>query len=892
MKGIPKKFEDKDLRELFAFAGEVTDAKVIRNRNGQSRQFAFVGFVNDADATRAQKRINGTYVRTSRVQVEIARPTGDPNLSRPWSRHSKGSSAYAKRIEREERADAERFRAETRARSKEVAALKEAERKAQRLAAESSIAEKDREVFRAFKDAVQKSRKKPVWADGNEAPLDGTVKYKKSVEKQVQTSNDSDSSSSDDEDEYQELPGNEKRKVERKVDIEEEATVDSVAMDDGISDADYFKSKISKAVEISDESESSSDEDSNCSSDDEEQKETLERAEDNEGLVDKENISEENRKEADSEKPQNQRDPSNRTVKYGTTAEEEVDAAETGRLFVRNLAYTVSEEDLERLFEKFGTLAEVHIVTDSVTKRSRGVALVLFVIPENAAKAMAALDGTIFCGRLLHILPGRPRPPSRNSRSVALDAAGMNTFKREREEARAEAARSGADQHAQNTMFLGSDAVANTVASRLGVSKSELYGTQRGESGAAAVRLAVAEASVQAETRQFLLENGVDLRKAEASSTAMSANTKAAKRSRSSRISFLVKNLPAGTKESHLDELFTKFGSLTRLALAPSALLAVVEYATAGEAKRAYGGLAYRRFRDVPLYLEWLPAEAIVNAGSAAGSSARKQAMEDEQDAHVNAGSQGTETEEQLVNSSSVYVKNLNFDTKEESLKAHFRQTLRRRSDVLKGLRSVTVATKRSVKDGVETRLSMGFGFAEFASYSLAAEAVKIAQGTVLDGHTLELRLSNRIVDSSGASKKRQRNNAEKRKPNAKLIVRNVAFEANVREVRELFASFGQIKSVRLPRKMDGSHRGFGFLEFVSTNEAKNAKEALTDSHLYGRHLVIEYADEEATGAASIEKLVENAARQVSKRRRIDAVEEPSNDVDDEEEKMRDALYT
>ena len=40
-----------------------------------------------------------------------------------------------------------------------------------------------------------------------------------------------------------------------------------------------------------------------------------------------------------------------------------------------------------------------------------------------------------------------------------------------------------------------------------------------------------------------------------------------------------------------------------------------------------------------------------------------------------------------------------------------------------------------------------------------------------------------------------------------------------------LFSPFGHLKSCRLPKKFDGSHRGFAFIEFVTKQEAKNALE-------------------------------------------------------------------
>jgi multiple RNA-binding domain-containing protein 1 len=57
-----------------------------------------------------------------------------------------------------------------------------------------------------------------------------------------------------------------------------------------------------------------------------------------------------------------------------------------------------------------------------------------------------------------------------------------------------------------------------------------------------------------------------------------------------------------------------------------------------------------------------------------------------------------------------------------------------------------------------------------------------------------------------------------------KLIVKNLAFEATEGELKELFKAYGAVKKVRLPKKVNTkNHRGFGFVEFVSSEEAKNA---------------------------------------------------------------------
>ena len=78
--------------------------------------------------------------------------------------------------------------------------------------------------------------------------------------------------------------------------------------------------------------------------------------------------------------------------------------------------------------------------------------------------------------------------------------------------------------------------------------------------------------------------------------------------------------------------------------------------------------------------------------------------------------------------------------------------------------------------------------------------------------------------------------------PSAKLIIKNLAFECTKSELHQLLSTFGQVKSLRLPKKFDGSHRGFAFVEYMTKEEAKNAMKHLAHSHFYSRHLVLSYS--------------------------------------------------
>ena len=107
-----------------------------------------------------------------------------------------------------------------------------------------------------------------------------------------------------------------------------------------------------------------------------------------------------------------------------TLADLDETIGQSGRLFLRNLSYSVVEDDLDALFKPFGPLAELHLPIDRVTKQVKGFAFVTFVIPENAVQAFTKLDGTTFQGmyyaqvKNLHLI-GYLCHSFLNSRSIA-----------------------------------------------------------------------------------------------------------------------------------------------------------------------------------------------------------------------------------------------------------------------------------------------------------------------------------------------------------------------------------------------------------------------------------------------------------------------------------------
>ena len=79
------------------------------------------------------------------------------------------------------------------------------------------------------------------------------------------------------------------------------------------------------------------------------------------------------------------------------------------KLFVGNLDFKVTENDLQDAFAAHGTVVEANLVTDRTTGRPRGFAFVTMSTPEEAQKAIAALNGKELGGRALTVNIARPR---------------------------------------------------------------------------------------------------------------------------------------------------------------------------------------------------------------------------------------------------------------------------------------------------------------------------------------------------------------------------------------------------------------------------------------------------------------------------------------------------
>lgn len=377
--------------------------------------------------------------------------------------------------------------------------------------------------------------------------------------------------------------------------------------------------------------------------------------------------------------------------------------------------------------------------TKKADGKGKGFAFVQFDEPEHAVEAFRTNDGTIFQGRLLHIISGKAK------RNDALDdfAISKLPLKKQKEVLRKKNA--SATTFNWNSLYLNTDAVLSTVAERLNISKTELLDPTSSD---AAVKQAHAETHIIQETKSFFASQGVDL--------------EAFKRSSKGDTAILVKNIPHGVKANEIQQIFEEHGTLRRFLMPPAGMTAIVEFANAAQAKAAFVSLSYRKIKDSILYLEKAPKD-LFKEGMA--PTAFTPITSDKVSAVLSAQDL-LEEEPQSTNTVTLHIKNLNFSTTTQKLVETFKP--------LAGFRSAVVRTKTDPKRGV---LSLGYGFVDFNDSATASAAIRAMNGHSLEGHSLKLQASHKGTD---AAEERRKDDAAKKIAGTKILIKNLPFEATV----------------------------------------------------------------------------------------------------------------
>lgn len=322
-----------------------------------------------------------------------------------------------------------------------------------------------------------------------------------------------------------------------------------------------------------------------------------------------------------------------------------------------------------------------------------------------------------------------------------------------------------------NSLFLNPNSVLAAISAEYNLKKRDILSM---ESSDQAVRIAMAETQIINETKDWLETQGVNL-------WFLEENRESCIRSENI---ILIKNIAYECKEDELKKLFEFYGVIKKFLMSPNRSIAIVEFDSTQFSNNCFKNLSYYKFKGEPLYLEWAPIDIL------------KSDDEDKENKEII-----LETKEDNGEDKILYIKNLNFKSTEENLKKLFQGKMSE-NDI--------IWVRIIKKDG----LSQGYGFIEFKTHDLASKALKLFQNTLFDEHILKLSVSKQNAKQKKKTMKRKRENFE---PNNKIVVRNIAFEATKEDIKELFKTYGDIKMVRLPRKMNKQHRYyFYYLCFIS----------------------------------------------------------------------------
>ena len=398
VKNLPPKTNEEKLKQSFSSHGLITDIQLKYTKDGKFRNFAFVGYKTEEEAQRAQSYFNNSYFGAAKLTVDFCANLGDGEKKpRAWSKYAKDSSAYKDLHPKEEVKEKEKS---DKSKRKEKKLLKiQKQKEVDALLAKYNDDPKFQEFLR-----VNKRNAAEAW--NNDAILEVGKNYQ------------------DDQQDGEE-------------DAVEDLDEDKEALKEGLSDLDYLKSKgLKEAIP------------SKTKQQEKEKKlfytvkleglpyatkkkdvkafigpnmgvKSIRVPRNIKGIAFVGFATQEQRRvilkkdksfigscqihvrtyDVDLKKVEIEAKESKWKRQEDTLADLDETIGQSGRLFLRNLSYSVTEDDLEALFKPFGPLAELHLPIDKITKQVKGFAFATFVIPENAVQAFSKLDGTTFQGR-------------------------------------------------------------------------------------------------------------------------------------------------------------------------------------------------------------------------------------------------------------------------------------------------------------------------------------------------------------------------------------------------------------------------------------------------------------------------------------------------------------
>ena len=331
------------------------------------------------------------------------------------------------------------------------------------------------------------------------------------------------------------------------------------------------------------------------------------------------------------------------------------------RLYLRNIPFEITEDDIREKFEKFGTINEIHIPINYKTNQSFGYAYISYETVESSIMAINKMDGEYFMGRRLHISIAEEKYNKPQSElKINYNQKDKSSYKKEKT---TKLKLNYKDETNWNYLFLNQNAVVDAVAKRLKIKKEDLLSQNNAD---IAVQIAAMETTIINETKEWLKQQGINL-------DILKGKRQDCIRSKTI---ILVKNISNKTKKENLQNLLERYGNLVRFLLSPSNTLAICEYVNKKHAENCIKHLSYYELDGEPLYLEFAP-EGLVQLEDNKNIKNEEEKPKD----IINIDESEDESEEDkkeegidLLEGQGkiIFVKNLDFSTNEKQLKKFF----------------------------------------------------------------------------------------------------------------------------------------------------------------------------------------------------------------------------
>ncbi|KAH8582290.1 5x Mrd1p like [Cryptosporidium sp. chipmunk genotype I] len=507
---------------------------------------------------------------------------------------------------------------------------------------------------------------------------------------------------------------------------------------------------------------------------------------------------------------------------------------ETSRLMVVNISYSTTEDDLNKFFSKWGEVKSVNIIRSPESGVSKGYGFVQYEFPEHAVTALSQAHLSLLHGRVLRVSPAFNKPTKIITDSI--NESNVIVHSNYKLKALNKKKESSIDKRTWNLLYISGNSAVNAFINNEDIKKHDIVDIQAPD---LASRVSLMETHVISATKEWLRKEGISVKAFEVEGNDIfTAKLKfeGFENVERSKDTIIIKHLPSDQVTlSDLQKICSPFGRINRLCLSPSKTIAIVQFLDESSAESAFKRLAFKRFKSVPLYVEWAPINLFVSGTETQEQKEVGSALVNKEEIFDN--NEDLESKD-IVH---VFVKNLSFDTTKKALENLFSK--------IEGFRKATITMRsHSDSEGNIIKKSMGYGFLEFKTNENAKECVKRMQSVTLDGHTLELKISkgsktSQVIGKTSLPYRTQLTDIGVKNVSNKLLIKNLPFQATKSDIMSLFNSVGTVTSIRIPKKSDGTNKGYCFIEFLGKLEAISALEQFQHTHLYGRHLIIEVAE-------------------------------------------------